>query len=115
MTRSATSEDAGLPGGRAFNWRGEGVDRATWLDPPQKRLNGRAPQNPTETEPRAPEVARARNSAKKKKENEIFGISASRGFRMTSFAMYLVEGKFDHFQWSKKLSVPLAPDFMITD
>ena len=46
-------------GRRAFNWKkGGGVDRAPWLDPPtpQKGLNWRDPQNPTETDPWASEV-----------------------------------------------------------
>ena len=49
-----------------FQLRGGGGDTALWLDltPKKKRLNRRAPQNPTETEPRALEVTRTQNSAK---------------------------------------------------
>ena len=46
---------------------------------PPKRGQLTGPQNPTETDPRAREVAGTRKSAKN--ENRIFGISVSRGFR----------------------------------
>ena len=58
---------------------GGGVDRAPWLDPPQRGLNWRDPQNPTDTDPRASEVTQTQKLAKN--ENGIFGISASRGLR----------------------------------
>ena len=42
---------------------GGGSDTALWLDtPPKPSIDG--PQNPTETDPRAPEVTRAQTSAK---------------------------------------------------
>ena len=89
-------------GGRVVNsGGGRGGDTALWLDPhPRKGLNWRALRNPTTTDPRVPEVTRTHNSAKNA--NGIFGISASRGFRKSSFAMYLVGEKIDHFQCSKK-------------
>ena len=45
------------------------------------------------------EVTRTQNSAKN--ENGIFGISVSRGFRKTAFAMYLVEPKSTIFNAEK--------------
>ena len=83
----------------AFNSRGRGrgaVDtaplaRAPPPPPPQKkRLNRRAPQNPTEADPRAPEVTWIPNSAKKK-ENGILGSARRGGSENASFAMYLGE------------------------
>ena len=57
-------------GGRAFNSGGGGRRsiQPLWLDPlpaPEKRLNWQARQNPTETDPRAPEVIRTQTPAKK--------------------------------------------------
>ena len=65
-------------------WRASGRDDA-WQEGTETREGGKdkewahdGPQSPTETDPRAPEVTRAHNSAKP--ENGIFGISALRGF-----------------------------------
>ena len=70
-------------GGRAFNSGGGGVHRASWLDPPpppsQERAQLTAPQNPTETDPWAPEVTGTEHFAKSERGNLI--ISGSRGFR----------------------------------
>ena len=91
-----TPEKPGV-GGRST--AGAGVDTALWLAPPPPPNNNnnnkalfhppkknkgsidRTPKNPAETDPWAPEVTQTQNSAKKKNENGIFGISASRGFR----------------------------------
>ena len=52
----------------------------------------------------------------KKNENGIFGISASRGLtKYITCHVFGWWGGIDHFQWSKKFSAPLAPEFIITD
>ena len=66
-------------GGRAFKRGGGGQYSPLARPPPQKKGSIDGPQNPTETDHQAPEVARTRKWAKN--ENGIFGISASRGFR----------------------------------
>ena len=82
-------------GGRVFVSGGGGVDRALWPDPPPKGLNWRDPQNPTETDPQASEVTQTQKSGKK--ENGIFGISASRGFRKVIICHVFGEKKIDQF------------------
>ena len=37
------------------------------------------------------------------------------GSEKSSFAIYLVKKKIDQFKCSKKISAPLAPEFIITD
>ena len=95
------------------------VDRAPWLapppPPPKAQLTG--PQNPTDTDPRAPEVARTRNWAKKKKkENGIFWNQRVEGVQKSHHLQCFWWGeKLTIFKGQKKFSVPLAPDFIITD
>ena len=62
------------------------------------------PQNPTETDPQAPEVIQTRNSAKN--ENGIFGISASRGFRKVIICLGFGETNLPSF-WP---TCPPSPD-----
>ena len=58
---------------RGIGWVGfqrrRGVDTALWLEPPlikkQGSIDAPPPPPPTETDPRAPEVTRTQNSAKK--------------------------------------------------
>ena len=93
---------------------GGGGGRYSPLPPcPKKGLNCQAPKNPTETDPRAPEVTWTQNSAKK--ENGIFGISASRGNRTIVICHVFCEFFFDHYQCPKFFFRPLAPEVMITD
>ena len=94
-------------GGGVLGWAGfqpgggGGVDRAFWLGtPPKKSSIDRPPQNPTEADPRAPEVIQTRNSAKN--ENGIFGISASRGFRKIIICHVVGGGKNWPFSMVKK-------------
>ena len=89
-------------GGRVFNV-GEGGCQYSPLarsPPPPKGLNLRAPQNPTETDPRAPELTWTPNSAKN--ENGIFAISASRRFRKVIACHVFGGEKIAYFQRTKK-------------
>ena len=49
-----------------------------------------------------------------KKENGIFGISASRGFRKVIICHIFAEKKSTKFNAQKQFSAPLAPDFIMT-
>ena len=96
-------------GGRAFNlggWVG-GVDTALWLDPPPpKKAQLTGPRNPTETEPRAPEVTRTQKIRQKMK--MVFLEPARRGgSEKSSFAMDVVKN-ITIFNAS-------APEFIMTD
>ena len=51
-------------GQAGFQLEGVGVDKTPWLDPPSKGAQLTGPQNPTKTDPQAPEVTRAQISAK---------------------------------------------------
>ena len=80
---------------------------------PKKKGSIDGPQNPTETDPRAPEVTQTRNSAKN--ENGIIGISALRGFKKVIICHVFGGKKIDHFQCSKEFSAPSVPEFITTD
>ena len=80
---------------------GGGVDRAPWLDPPQKGLNWRDPQNPNETDPRALEVTQTQKSAKNA--NGIFGIRPLRGLRKIIICHIFDEKNFGQFLMLKNI------------
>ena len=104
-------------GGRAFNWEGGGRFSPLASPPPSPKkgsIDG-APKNPTETDPRAPEVTQTRNSAKKKMKRVFLESARRGGSERSSFAMYLVKQKIEHFQCSKRFSAPSAPELIITN
>ena len=97
-------------------WGGWGVDTALSLDPshPKKGLDRRGLQNPTETDPPGPGgLTRPQKSAKH--QNGILESACRGGSEKSSFAMYLVGKKNDHFQCSQQFSAPSAPEFTIPD
>ena len=97
--------------GGLFNWGGGGSIEPPGKTPPRRaQLTG--PPKSYRADPRAPKVAGPEIRQKRK---TGFLESARRGgSEKSSFAMYLLGGKIDHFQWSKKLSAPSASDFIIT-
>ena len=105
-----------MKGWSGFCFQGGGGDTALGVDHalPKKKAQLTAPQNPTETDHRATEVTQTQNSAKKKNENGIFGISASRAFRKVIIC-HLFGGKKNTMFNAQKFSAPSAPDFRITD
>ena len=96
-------------GGRAFNSWGGGSDTALWLAPlPKKRLNSWDPELLPRLTPGAPEVTGPQIRQEMK-------TGDLEGSEKTSFTIYLVRKKLDHFQRSKTLSATLAPEFIISD
>ena len=94
-------------------WAGwGGVDRAPWLDPLPPQLRG-PPKSYRDWAP-GPGGGPDPKFGKKMKMG-LLESGRRGGSEKSSSAMHLVGGGIDHFQWSKKLSVPSAPDFIITD
>ena len=81
--------------------------------PPQKGSIDGPPQNPTETDIRAPEVTLTPNS--EKNESGMFGISASRGFSKAIMCHGFSDNTNGPFSMLHQFSAPSASDFRITD
>ena len=100
-------------GGGASNWRGGGGRGSPLAGLPQKKAQLTAPQNPTETDPRAPEVTQTQKLAKN--ENGIFGISASRGVRKSIACHVFGEKENGSFSMLKKVFGAFSARFTMTD
>ena len=101
--------------GRASNFAGGGSIQPLAGPPPPKRGSMDAPpQNPTETDPQAPEVTRTRNSAKKMKMGFWESARSRKAIICHTFGVG-EGGGIGHFQCSKNIWAPSAPDFVIAD
>ena len=97
-------------GGGGFDWgRGWSIQPSglTPLHQNKSSING-APQNPTETDPRAREVTRTQHSAKNA--NGIFEISVSRGFGKAVICHVFVETNLTIFNAEENCSATLATE-----